>query len=264
MRDVAAEVRAPTYSADFGAISHVELSDIFEAIFAFVACTNYGSMCEIECFLGAVGGIKAQTRTSIRIHPIKKKRFSSISPTPGAQNRHLYHYCIIFPHRFRYVSFRAVASCSLFFKNVVDAYKKWAIRGSILVTKSLRKISVHKIAIINASHYGMARVSRGGNTNYKNDFSGVLRGRQPPTAAQYRPRRQPLRKEPEMSRFGIFRHKTAENRPKSAKETPKVRIWAKSITLTSLGDFWTPEDHGIELFVSICIIFVPKCSENTP
>lgn len=156
LRDVAAEVRAPTYSADFGAISHVELSDIFEAIFAFVACTNYGSMCEIECFLGAVGGIKAQTRTAIRIHPIKKKRFSSISPTPGAQNRHLYHYCIIFPHRFRYVSFRAVASCSLFFKNVVDAYKKWAIRESILVTKSLRKISVHKIAIINASHYILA------------------------------------------------------------------------------------------------------------
>ena len=118
-------------------------------------------------------GVWGHTCTNSDIYtntPYKKKRFSSISPTPGAQNRHLYHYCIIFPHRFRYVSFRAVASCSLFFKNVVDAYKKWATRESILVTKSLRKISVHKIAIINASHYGMARVSRGGNTNYKNDF----------------------------------------------------------------------------------------------
>lgn len=83
MRDVAAEVRAPTYSADFGAISHVELSDIFEAIFAFVACTNYGSMCEIECFLGAAGGIKAQTRTSIRIHPIKKKGSPAFPPPQG-------------------------------------------------------------------------------------------------------------------------------------------------------------------------------------
>ena len=45
---------------------------------------------------------------------------------------------------------------------------------------------------------------------------------------------------------------------------PKVGIWAKCITLAGLGDFWTPEDHGIELFGSICIIFAPKCSENTP
>ena len=178
-------------------------------------------MCGFGCFWGVPGVINAQTRTSRALHPIKRKGSSALSPPPGRKTDTLYHYCIIFAHRFRCVSSHTVASCSLFFKIAVDAYKIWGIRESNLVTKSLRKISVHKIAIINASHYGMARVSRGGNKTYKTDFLGVKTGHQPHIPHQYRRSSRSREIRPIQPNFGLFERKLAKNGSKSAKNVWK-------------------------------------------
>ena len=99
----------------------------------------------------------------------------------------------------------------------MDAYKIWGIRESNLVTKSLRKISVHKIAIINASHYGMARVSREGNKTYKTDFLGVKTGHQPHIPHQYRRSSRSREIRPIQPNFGLFERKLAKNGSKSSK-----------------------------------------------
>ena len=186
-------------------------------------------MCGFGCFWGVPGVINAQTRTSRALHPIKRKGSSALSPPPGRKTDTLYHYCIIFAHRFRCVSSHTVASCSLFFKIAVDAYKIWGIRESNLVTKSLRKISVHKIAIINASHYGMARVSRGGNKTYKNDFLGVKTGCQPHISHEYRWRLRSREIGPVPLDFGLFERKLAKNSQKTPKNVENRRKTHKKV-----------------------------------